>query len=132
MLLEHTRALVPPPAFALPDGAHEAGRKHELVLDVNAPVRRSRSRLALARSFPFAFAASLSLSFTRVLSLSLSLSLFLSLSVSLPLPLPLSLSRARVRERASRAFSSRALSSSCSRFIATELVERLSVLTASS
>ena len=40
MLLEHTRALVPPPAFALPDGAHEAGRKHELVLDVNAPVRR--------------------------------------------------------------------------------------------
>ena len=40
MLLEHAHVLVPPPAFALPDGAHEAGRKHELVLDVNAPVRR--------------------------------------------------------------------------------------------
>jgi hypothetical protein len=52
----------------------------------------------------------------------------LSLSLS-PSPSPsLSLSR----ERASRAFSSRALSSSCSRFIATELVERLSVPTASS
>ena len=52
-----------------------------------------------------------------------------SLSLSPPSPSPsLSLSR----ERASRAFSSRALSSSCSRFIATELVERLSVLTASS
>ena len=37
MLLEHAHVLVPPPAFALPDGAHEAGRKHELVLDVIAP-----------------------------------------------------------------------------------------------
>ena len=56
----------------------------------------------------------------------------LSLSLPLSLTLSLSLSLSLSRERASRAFSSRALSSSCSRFIATELVERLSVPTASS